>query len=44
MDFLGDYNGYLQTDGYTAYHGLHHVTNVGCLTQVHGREEASRGR
>ncbi|MEZ9754285.1 IS66 family transposase, partial [Vibrio splendidus] len=26
VDFLGDYNGYLQTDGYAAYDGLHHVT------------------
>ncbi|MEZ9292415.1 IS66 family transposase [Vibrio lentus] len=29
--FLGDYSGYLQTDGYGAYDGFHQVTNVGCL-------------
>ncbi|MEZ8441945.1 IS66 family transposase [Vibrio splendidus] len=34
VDFLGDYNGYLQTDGYAAYDGLHHVTNVGCLAHA----------
>ena len=28
--FLGDYDGYLQTDGYAVYDGLHQVTNVGC--------------
>ncbi|SBT15139.1 Transposase IS66 family protein [Vibrio celticus] len=28
VDFLGDYSGYLQTDGYAAYDGLHQVTNV----------------
>lgn len=32
--FLGDYSGYLQTDGYGAYDGLHHVTNVGCLAHA----------
>ncbi|MEZ8290436.1 IS66 family transposase [Vibrio sp. 10N.237.312.B06] len=32
--FLGDYNGYLQTDGYAAYDGLHQVTNVGCLAHA----------
>ena len=32
--FLGDYSGYLQTDGYSAYDGLHHVTNVGCLAHA----------
>ncbi|MEZ9147347.1 transposase, partial [Vibrio sp. 10N.286.52.C3] len=34
VDFLGDYNGYLQTDGYAAYDGLHHVTKVGCLAHA----------
>ncbi len=34
VDFLGDYNGYLQTDGYAAYDGLHQVTNVGCLAHA----------
>jgi transposase len=32
--FLGDYSGYLQTDGYGAYDGLHQVTNVGCLAHA----------
>lgn len=32
--FLGDYNGYLQTDGYGAYDGLHQVTNVGCMAHA----------
>lgn len=32
--FLEDYSGYLQTDGYGAYDGLHHVTNVGCLAHA----------
>ena len=32
--FLGDDSGYLQTDGYGAYDGLHHVTNVGCLAHA----------
>ncbi len=27
--FLGDYDGYLQTNGYGVYDGLHRVTNVG---------------
>ncbi|MGR5178412.1 IS66 family transposase [Vibrio mediterranei] len=32
--FLRDYSGYLQTDGYGAYDGLHQVTNVGCLARA----------
>ncbi|WP_234912719.1 IS66 family transposase, partial [Vibrio anguillarum] len=32
--FLGDYSGYLQTDGYGVYDGLHLVTNVGCLAHA----------
>lgn len=32
--FLGDYNGYLQSDGYRVYDGLPHVTNVGCLAHA----------
>lgn len=32
--FLENYSGYLQTDGYGAYDGLHHVTNVGCLAHA----------
>lgn len=32
--FLDDYDGYLQTNGYGAYDGLHQVTNVGCLAHV----------
>ncbi|CAM2896585.1 hypothetical protein VIRA109638_05100 [Vibrio rarus] len=32
--FLGDFSGYLQTDGYGAYDGLHQVTNVGCLAHA----------
>jgi len=28
--FLGDFSGYLHTDGYEAYHKLDHITNVGC--------------
>ena len=35
--FLGDYSGYLQTDGYGAYDGLHQVTNVGCLAHARRR-------
>ncbi|WP_123015334.1 IS66 family transposase [Vibrio zhugei] len=34
MDFLGDYSGYLQTDGYVAYDGLTQVTNVGCFAHA----------
>ena len=33
--FLGNYNGYLQTDGYAAYDGLVQVTNVGCFAHAH---------
>uniref|UniRef100_UPI00399F1C0E IS66 family transposase n=1 Tax=Thaumasiovibrio sp. DFM-14 TaxID=3384792 RepID=UPI00399F1C0E len=32
--FLGDYSGYLQSDGYGAYDGLDKVTNVGCLAHA----------
>ncbi len=32
--FLGNYSGYLQTDGYSAYDGLHQVTNVGCFAHA----------
>ncbi|MDH5983338.1 IS66 family transposase, partial [Vibrio aestuarianus] len=32
--FLGNYDGYLQTDGYGAYDGLHRVTNVGCFAHA----------
>ncbi|CAH8201590.1 hypothetical protein VAE063_1010477 [Vibrio aestuarianus] len=32
--FLGNYDGYLQTDGYGAYDGLHRVSNVGCLAHA----------
>ncbi|WP_253650858.1 IS66 family transposase [Vibrio sp. Y29_XK_CS5] len=32
--FLRDYSGYMQTDGYGAYDGLHHVTNVGSLAHA----------
>ncbi|WP_284186116.1 IS66 family transposase [Vibrio algivorus] len=32
--FLGNYDGYLQTDGYGAYDGLHQVTNVGCMAHA----------
>ena len=32
--FLGNYNGYLQTDGYAAYDGLVQVTNVGCFAHA----------
>ncbi|MCE0559430.1 IS66 family transposase, partial [Motilimonas sp. E26] len=32
--FLEDYGGYLQTDGYGAYDGLHQVTNIGCLAHA----------
>lgn len=31
MDFLGNYSGYLQSDGYGAYDGLSKVVNVGCF-------------
>uniref|UniRef100_UPI0039A3C0E9 IS66 family transposase n=1 Tax=Thaumasiovibrio sp. DFM-14 TaxID=3384792 RepID=UPI0039A3C0E9 len=32
--FLGDYHGYLQSDGYAAYDRLDKVTNVGCLAHA----------
>lgn len=32
--FLGDYSGYLQSDGYGAYDGLTQVTNVGCFAHA----------
>lgn len=32
--FLGNYDGYLQTDGYGVYDGLHLVTNVGCVAHA----------
>ncbi len=32
--FLGDYGGYLQSDGYRAYDGLEKVTNVGCFAHA----------
>jgi transposase len=37
MDFLGDYSGYLQTDGYAAYDGLTQVTNVSCFAHARRR-------
>ncbi len=33
-DFLGGYSGYLLTDGYQGYNGLHNVTQAGCLAHV----------
>lgn len=33
-DFLGDYSGYLLTDGYQAYNGLENVIQAGCLAHV----------
>lgn len=34
-DFLGDFHGYLQTDGYAGYHCLGpDIINVGCLTHA----------
>ena len=32
--FLGDYNGYLQTDGYKVYDGLDKVEHLGCLAHA----------
>ncbi|MCE0493825.1 IS66 family transposase [Vibrio salinus] len=32
--FFGDYNGYLQTDGYPAYDGLSKVKHLGCLAHA----------
>lgn len=33
--FLSNFNGYLHTDGYTAYRNLHDgITNVGCMAHV----------
>lgn len=32
--FLGEYNGYLQTDGYKAYDGLTKVEHLGCLAHA----------
>lgn len=34
MGFLGDYPGYLQSDGYGAYDGLTQVTNVGSFAHA----------
>jgi len=34
MNFLGDYSGHLQSDGYAAYDGLANVTNVGCFAHA----------
>ncbi|HFG2029827.1 TPA: IS66 family transposase [Vibrio cholerae] len=34
VGFLGDYSGYLQSDGYGAYDGLTQVTNVGCFAHA----------
>jgi len=33
-DFLGDWSGYLHTDGYTGYHELKNVTSVGCWAHM----------
>ena len=29
-NFLGDFSGYLQTDGYVAYHKVENATHCGC--------------
>ena len=34
VGFLGDYSGYLQSDGYGVYDGLTKVTNVGCFAHA----------
>ncbi len=34
VGFLGDYAGYLQSDGYGAYDGLTRVSNVGCFAHA----------
>ncbi|MEI8673353.1 IS66 family transposase [Vibrio sp. SA48] len=34
VNFLGDYSGYLQSDGYAAYDGLTNVANVGCFAHA----------
>ncbi|NMV06264.1 IS66 family transposase, partial [Vibrio parahaemolyticus] len=34
IGFLGDYNGYLQTDGYRVYDGLEKVEHLGCLAHA----------
>jgi len=36
-DFLGDWSGYLHTDGYEAYHKLENVTVIGCFAHVRRR-------
>ena len=33
-DFLGDYAGYLLSDGYTAYNCLDNVTQTGCMAHA----------
>ena len=33
-DFLGDYSGYLLSDGYTAYNCLDNVTQAGCMAHA----------
>ena len=42
VGFLGDYSGYLQSDGYRVYDGLSHVTNVGCF--AHARRKFMEAR
>jgi hypothetical protein len=34
MDFLGHYQGCLQSDGYYAYDGLENIMNVGCFAHA----------
>ncbi|MQL50339.1 transposase [Photorhabdus khanii] len=36
-DFLGDYAGYLLTDGYAAYDTLENVMHAGCMAHVQGK-------
>jgi len=36
-DFLGDWSGFLHTDGYEAYHKLKDVTVIGCFAHVRRR-------
>ncbi|MGC7892950.1 IS66 family transposase, partial [Vibrio anguillarum] len=40
--FLGDYNGYLQTDGYAAYDGLHQVSKFMDAKKLQGKGKSGK--
>lgn len=41
--FLGNYNGYLQTDGYKAYDGLAYIKNLECMAHARRKFTDARG-